>query len=881
MRKISILVLLIGLLCQPLLAQDLVEEGDRLARWGAIKEAEASYRKAQQTATGERLKLILFRRLALAEALQNRAGAEAIIEALESSPLDKDARLRILVTRGTLSFYAREYVAAERSFREVEELTKELNGPHASLARFAALSFLYRKKVAETGWPTDEELAREASRICKPLENIPRKELLEPLALVRANNWYKIWVEAYLRKLLKSPEDQEEKLKKLSAFVHLLDAAMLGRFLELKDPEAGSLVIVYPLLMAEGLAESHPAQAAQWISGVTKVLSLGQALADKAQPGQNVRPTGLAYFRARTAEVKGKIQLTQGQKVRALKNYAAAARILKEAELEIPLLSVLLENVAIRLKGTVPAQPEKLEAALDEARRLALKLSRPLEVLVADLLRAKLVQKTGSADEAVKLYEDVVARLEREAPFLSLRSLDFDIIAAAYDPLIRLLSQSGRVEEALQYQQRRVAMNTLSKNSLAKMKSQDPKTQAALTKAATSQKEDQELQAQLEAAQVLNKSDEIANIESKISNNRAEFLQALNDIGKADPDYADAVAIRPTSFARIQSKLPQGALLLQYSLTDTETLIFTATRDNLSIEKVPITRSELAQKIRESRKAITRLSAELESLAELYQLLIAPVESKVMQAEVVILAPTEELYLVPFAALIRTPGAQPEYLVDLKPLATVPGTESILTKAQSSLKEEEGIVIVGDPDGTLPAARIEASEIGSLFRDSKTYIAEQARPELIRQLSPDIKLLHLATHAVINAEDVNSSYLVMAGGEKEGRLTLGEVYGLDLDGLSLVTLSACQTALGQEQPTWTVASLAQAFNLAGAESLIASLWSVSDDSTRKLMVAFYTHIKRGVTKADSLRQAQQEVKSLSQYSHPFYWSGFTVIGDWQ
>ena len=61
MRKISILVLLIGLLCQPLLAQDLVEEGDRLARWGAIKEAEASYQKAQQTATGERLKLILFR----------------------------------------------------------------------------------------------------------------------------------------------------------------------------------------------------------------------------------------------------------------------------------------------------------------------------------------------------------------------------------------------------------------------------------------------------------------------------------------------------------------------------------------------------------------------------------------------------------------------------------------------------------------------------------------------------------------------------------------------------------------------------------------------------------------------------------------------------
>ena len=775
-RKILIYLIFLGFLGQPLLAQDLVAEGDRLARWGAIKEAEAAYQKAQQTATGDKLKLILFRRLALAEALQNRAGAESIIQKIESSPLDNDARLRILVTKGTLSYNSREYMDAEKSFLEVEKLTRELKGPNASLARFSALSFLYRKKVAETGWPSDEELAREASRICQPLENIPRKELLEPLALVRANNWYKIWVEAYLRRLLKSPEAQEEKLKNLSGFVHLLDAAMLGRFLELKDPEAGSLVIVYPLLMAEGLAQSHPAQAAQWISGVNKILTLGQSLMGKAHLGENVRPTGLAYFQARTAEVKGKIQLAQGQKVRALKNYASAARILKEAELEIPLLSILLENVAIRLKGNTPTHPEKLEAALDEARRLALKLNRPLEVLMADLLQARLVQKTGSSEEALKLYEDVVARLEQEAPFLSLRSLDFDIIAATYDPLIRLLSQSGRVEEALQYQQRRVAITTLSKTSLAKMKSKDPEAQAALTKAAVSQSEGQKLQTQLEAAQVLNKPDEIASIENKISNNRAEFLQALNDIGKADPDYADAVAIRPTSFAHIQSKLPPGALLLQYCLTDTETLIFTATKDNLSIEKVPITRSDLAQKIRESRKAVIRLNTRLDSLAELYQLLIAPVESKVMQAEVVVLAPSEELYLVPFAALVRTQGPQPEYLIDLKPLATVPGTESLLSKAESSLNKEEGILIVGDPDGTLPAARVEAKEIGSLFKESKTYIADKADPDLIRHLSPDVKLLHLATHAVINSEDVNSSYLVMAGGEKKGRLTLGEVY---------------------------------------------------------------------------------------------------------
>ena len=112
-------------------------------------------------------------------------------------------------------------------------------------------------------------------------------------------------------------------------------------------------------------------------------------------------------------------------------------------------------------------------------------------------------------------------------------------------------------------------------------------------------------------------------------------------------------------------------------------------------------------------------------------------------------------------------------------------------------------------------------------------------------------------------------------------LRLSDVYGLSLKKVRLVTLSACQTALEGSAVGSEVSSLAQAFSIAGGHAVLASLWSVSDDGTERLMAALYPRLARGMSLSRSLQQAQLEVMAQAGLQHPFYWAAFSLFGDWR
>lgn len=102
---------------------------------------------------------------------------------------------------------------------------------------------------------------------------------------------------------------------------------------------------------------------------------------------------------------------------------------------------------------------------------------------------------------------------------------------------------------------------------------------------------------------------------------------------------------------------------------------------------------------------------------------------------------------------------------------------------------------------------------------------------------------------------------------------------LDAD---LVTLSACQTALGKEMGGEGLVGLARAFQFAGARSVLASLWSVSDRSTTELMKRFYSRLEAGESKDAALREAQRALlREGGPKSSPFHWAAFQLIGDWR
>jgi CHAT domain-containing protein len=118
-------------------------------------------------------------------------------------------------------------------------------------------------------------------------------------------------------------------------------------------------------------------------------------------------------------------------------------------------------------------------------------------------------------------------------------------------------------------------------------------------------------------------------------------------------------------------------------------------------------------------------------------------------------------------------------------------------------------------------------------------------------------------------------------GEENGLLQAWEIFEqvrLDAD---LVTLSACETALGAELAGEGLIGLTRAFHYAGARSVLASLWRVSDDSTAGLMTSVYGHLKAGVTKDEALRRGQLGAIKQPTTSAPFHWAAFTLSGDWR
>jgi hypothetical protein len=187
----------------------------------------------------------------------------------------------------------------------------------------------------------------------------------------------------------------------------------------------------------------------------------------------------------------------------------------------------------------------------------------------------------------------------------------------------------------------------------------------------------------------------------------------------------------------------------------------------------------------------------------------------------------------------------------------------------------------------LPESRKEVRALERLFGHSaSTYLGAQATEETAKTAGRQASLVRFACHAVADEASPLDSSLALSlptewqPGRDNGLLQAWEIFEqvrLDAD---LVTLSACGTALGKEMSGEGILGLTRAFQYAGARSVLASLWGVSDASTADWMVRFYGHLRRGATKDAAIRRAQLEMMRRSTSAHPYHWAAFQLMGDW-
>jgi CHAT domain-containing protein len=183
----------------------------------------------------------------------------------------------------------------------------------------------------------------------------------------------------------------------------------------------------------------------------------------------------------------------------------------------------------------------------------------------------------------------------------------------------------------------------------------------------------------------------------------------------------------------------------------------------------------------------------------------------------------------------------------------------------------------------LPNTAAEARSIGGLFAGTSRVVSGNGATEtLFKQAAASYDYLHLATHASLNRNAPSLSALdLQPDSQNDGRLELHEIAGMKLHA-QLVTLSACETALGKGYFSETPAGnefvgMTRAFLGAGSRRVLASLWAVNDESTRLLMVSFYRNLLRNGA-ADALSDAQRELRRNPKYRHPYYWAPFVMVG---
>ena len=367
-----------------------------------------------------------------------------------------------------------------------------------------------------------------------------------------------------------------------------------------------------------------------------------------------------------------------------------------------------------------------------------------------------------------------------------------------------------------------------------------------------------------------------------------QSLHLIEDLQLVELENYFRSACIDTQSKQIDQIDPQAAVIYPIILSDRLEVVLALPNQPLSHYRTKIPNTDLENTLDQFFVAFNPVLPErrrLQFSQQLYDWLVRPAEANLAQHHIqtLVFVPDGKLRNIPMAALHD--GQQ--YLIENYGVALTPGLELMGPHFAPAQPLEALILGVSESRqgfSPLPGVKDEVETISANLKQSQVYLdqafTKQAFEDQVK--ATPYPILHLATHGQFSS-DLASTFLLAW----DQTISLADLDTLLNDRriqashpIELMVLSACQTAEGDERATLGLAGMAIK---SGARSTLATLWSVNDESTVQLINHFYNALgetSTSTTKAEALRQAQLSLLNTPNYSHPFYWAPFVLIGNW-
>ncbi|MDZ4804709.1 MAG: CHAT domain-containing protein [Candidatus Eisenbacteria bacterium] len=346
-----------------------------------------------------------------------------------------------------------------------------------------------------------------------------------------------------------------------------------------------------------------------------------------------------------------------------------------------------------------------------------------------------------------------------------------------------------------------------------------------------------------------------------------------------------SIAGRRPGLGEVQRLLRPGETLLSFHEIGGRVGVFRITRTRFDsvpdlagaadIERLAESLRFQWGRFRFDAELLARHGAQLESMARsdlrrLHELLISPFDSPSEKGPLIIV-PTAGLRSVPFSALDDGTAC----LARRRAIVVSPSA-AVWSRCRTHETGDGGLeraVLIGIPDKRAPQVADEIRELAGRLPGARVFLGSEATAHQFLASLPKASILHVATHGMFRTDRPN-----LSGVRLSDRWVYGYEVARGMMRARLVVLSACVTGLSAAWAGGDWMGLARSFLTAGARRVLVGLWDVDDDATRQLMGHFYRFlINEGHLPAEALARAQAEMASSGW--HPYYWSGFSLMGD--